>query len=264
MISKQSGMASSYDCYTDQCPLFFTGQVSISPGSLTEAVGTTTYCPAIATFEDDNNYYYFVDESSLSTWNSSNSGIASASGGYVSGESPGTSTISGTYDGCVGWANQIVCECGSFQPGTGSSTVNVVQVPAVLKVVNTQTSSYCSGTSCLLEVWYRVLDGSGVPIQIPGMRIAEAVSGTETGNCTGTLQDQGSWNTDSTGTMSGPDYWWWCCDSGCNATYSFNQTFTVDGYSVQVENGSYAGSHNVVTIQCSNGQGTCPSVVPTP
>src|SRR5574337_1000368 len=94
VISKQSGTASSYDCYTDQCPLFFIGQVSISPASLTEAVGATTYCPAIATFEDDNNYYYFVDETNLSTWQSSNPGIASASGGDVEGLAGGTSTIS--------------------------------------------------------------------------------------------------------------------------------------------------------------------------
>jgi hypothetical protein len=103
------------------------------------------------------------------------------------------------------------------------------------------------------------------PINKAGMQIAESVTGSETGTCTGSLQDYGIWSTDGTGKMTGPDYWWWCCSpQGCNAIYTFNQSFTVNGYAVQIINGSYGGSHNVVTIQCNSGTGSCPAVIPTP
>ena len=118
----------------------------------------------------------------------------------------------------------------------------------------------------MVSLRYQVLDGSGAAINIPGMLIKETVSGTKTGNCTGSLSDLSQWTTDSTGSMpsNSPDSWWWCCDPGCNSSFNFTQTFTVSGYSVVILNGSITGSHNVVTFQCNNGKGTCPVVVPTP
>jgi hypothetical protein len=187
---------------------------------------------------------------------------APAACGEVDGVAAGTSGITASFSDYVYTYNGNSCP-GTLRPHQGSGGANV-QKPAILKVVNTQTSSTCSGTSCLLQIWYQVLDGNGAAIKVSGLDIEETVTDSETGNCAGELQVGGPWHTDSTGTMTGPDNWWWCCDTGCNAVYTFNQTFTVNGYTVQIVNGSYVGSHNVTTIQCNNGQGSCPSVVPTP
>jgi hypothetical protein len=171
-----------------------------------------------------------------------------------------------------GFTHQPTCQpppchtpCQNYPQQVASSSTCNVQVPSFVSLVKSKTTSTCSSQSCLREVWYQVLDANVNPIYLAGMQIAETVSGTHTGNCTGSLQDYGTWITDATGTMTGPDYcWWWCAPTGCNADYSFSQRFTVNGLSVQVLSGSYAGSHNVVTIHCNNGQGSCASIVPTP
>lgn len=153
-----------------------------------------------------------------------------------------------------------------LDPSTGCSAeaeVNVtIQVPAFLKLVSAPTDNMvCLGLGCEMDRTYRVVDGNGAPIQKSGMSIKESVSRTG-GNCTGSINDAGSWTTDSTGTMTLPDTILFCCSTGSTCGITLNQTFTVNGAPVLLmpSGGLPTGTHNVITISCTKGTGSCPTV----
>jgi len=67
--------------------------------------------------------------------------------------------------------------------------------------------------------------------------------------------------------MTGPDHIWFCPSSqSITCGINFNQTFTVNGYGVVIENqaGTLTGAKNVVTVSISNGTVSCPNIVITP
>jgi hypothetical protein len=80
----------------------------------------------------------------------------------------------------------------------------------------------------------------------------------------GTWVNASTWTTDSTGTLIGVDHIHICGTGNCQITIT--QTFTVNGYPVQImsANGAITGSKNVITITLTNGQSSCPTIVITP
>ena len=98
-------------------------------------------------------------------------------------------------------------------------------------------------------------------MNIKGMTVKESMSGTTT--CSnGTIVDSGQWTTDSTGTLTAPDVIYFCCLQGANCRLSMDQTFTVNGQSVLVmgADGVTVGTRNTITIDCTNGQASCPTL----
>lgn len=268
VISRSGGIASNYDCQTCNCPITLY-VVAVAPGSCDMIPGDTMQCASTATYVNCNAYPYYYDETSWSSWSSNNTSVSTVnSTGLETIQGGGTSTITASFTGATSYTYNCYrgCTCIEHDSARSGTHGTTGQKPAILKVISTTSSPYCSGTSCMVSLRYQVLDGSGAPIAISGMLIKETVTGTHTGNCTGSLADLSTWTTDSTGSMptNSPDSWWWCCSTGCGGSYNFTQTFTVDGFSVTILNGSITGSHNAVTVQCNNGQGTCPVVVPTP
>lgn len=190
------------------------------------------------------------------SWSSANTGIASIyskSGPNVTvlGNSGGTTQITGYIEN----PNPPNCSGSGGGPGT-------VQVPSFLKLVSAPTDNMvCLGLGCEMDRTYRVVDGNGAPIQKSGMSIKESVSRTG-GNCTVSINDAGSWTTDSTGTMTVPDTILFCCSTGSTCGITLNQTFTVNGAPVLLmpSGGLPTGTHNVITVSCTNGTGSCPTV----
>ena len=152
---------------------------------------------------------------------------------------------------------------------TSSSYPGNKQRPTFVKVVKTQQATACLDLECMLELWYQVLDTNQNPIQVAGQTMAENVVITSEVGCTTQITDAGKWQTDPTGTMpsNDPDKIWTCFYPTVtgNCVITASQTFTVNAFPVQIINGQYVGSHNVITFTCNNGQQAgCPSVIPTP
>jgi hypothetical protein len=140
---------------------------------------------------------------------------------------------------------------------------HTVRKPGYLQLVsNSPDTTVCLGLGCANYVKYRVLDTNRAPMNRSGMTIAESMSGTTT--CSnGTIVDSGQWTTDSTGTMTQPDLIYFCCLQGANCRLSMDQTFTVNGQSVLImgADGLTTGIKNTITINCTNGQASCPGIL---
>jgi hypothetical protein len=192
--------------------------LSVTPASYTTIPGNAEQYTATATYQNCNGSNIYSDATAGSSWSSNDTAVAildSTTRGLVHAVGGGSAQITAVYNG---FTHQPTCQpppchtpCQNYPQQVASSTTCNVQVPYFVSLVKSKTTSTCSGQSCLREVWYQVLDANLNPIYLAGMQIAETVSGTHTGNCTGSLQDYGTWTTDATGTMTGPDYWWWCC-----------------------------------------------------
>ena len=77
VVQRRKGVASNYDCYTCNCPLGFTGSVTVSPSSVYLNVESTQQFTLCAQYYNTcNNTYYFYDRTSCSVWNSSNTSVA--------------------------------------------------------------------------------------------------------------------------------------------------------------------------------------------
>ncbi len=263
VINRQAGMTSSYDCTNCCCPGQFSS-MSAQP-DIFDAVLMSEFSEfGIASFADCDNNITYYNETNGSTWASSDPSVCSIAGpGTIDAVGPGSCTISASFES-PGWTwDGGECFHGFPIQKIGYSN-DTVQKPFFVKVVKASTSSTCSGASCLMQLWYQVLDTNQVPIRTAGLKIVETTSMTSASTCTGNFDDAGKWQTDTTGTMTTPDNWWWCCLEGANCYFYFKQTFTVNGYPVLIINGAYNGSYNLATIQCSNGKSPCPTVVPQP
>ena len=224
VISRAAGVASSYDCCVCQCPMSDTGQLTVSPAPIDLAPTGGTSASGTATLTECNQYYEYCDVTGSSAWSSGDTSVATVnSSALVTGVAGGSTSINAKYSGTEYYWYQPQGRCVAQSiPCSGSCTCNV-QVPYFLSLVATSTYTTCTGgTGCARQLTYRVLDVNNAPIDVAGMQIAEAASGTESGTCTGSFEDSGTWTTDATGTMTSPDYWYWCCSpSSCNATYTF-------------------------------------------
>jgi len=205
------------------------------------------------------------------SWSSTNSGIMSVgSYGGVQGISAGQVSIDDfipnviVFQGnfCVSDSMPDNCPQANITP-SGPGTV---QIPSFLQVVRTTTDgTVCLGLACETDITYRVLDQNESPINQSGMTVAESVT-VSNNTCNVTIQDAATWSTDPTGTMTQPDVLRMCCPQGATCGLTTNQTFTVNGYGVQILNNAktVVGSHNVITTSCTNGQGSCATVQITP
>jgi hypothetical protein len=266
VIQRQKGVASSYDCCTCPCPASYNA-FTMSPSTSFDMLPSTTMdCTCLETLMNCNNVPSYYYETDWATWASTNTSVAymdSTVSNRVHAQSGGSATISAKMTAYTYYFDGKTCATHTVNAGT-SSLCNV-RIPYMLQGGNPATQTVCSGKSCQLAITYQVLDVNGIAIHVQGMSVAEA-SGFASGSvCTGNYNDAGKWTTDSTGTMTSPDYWWWCCTNG-TCSFEFTQTFTVSGYDIPViKYNGYTGSHNIVTIQCSSTNvSTCPAVVPTP
>jgi hypothetical protein len=128
-IHRHQGMASNYDCSTCLCPGSYTPSYDyVSPANLSLAVQGAADMLLFAAFYSCNQGRYYYDETDASTWSSQYPGIATVnSGGTVTGQSGGTSTITAQYTGQVYTMNPIGFYCSASPAGGGGSgPANVV------------------------------------------------------------------------------------------------------------------------------------------
>ncbi len=267
VIERHKGMASNYDCGTGcVCPASFVA-VPVTPASFDVLPGQTMDCTCKMEFRDCNGAQTFITPSSA-TWSSTNTAVATVSGSTASGTvhaiAAGTATIDASLTGTT-YTQSGAHYCTSKTVTIKGPSACNVRIPYMLNALPTTTETVCSGKSCMLDIKYQVLDVNGAAIYVSGMNVAESSGFAPGSPCTGSWADAGKWTTDGTGTMTTPDYWYWCCTNG-TCTMKFTQTFTVNGYPIYViKYNGFAGTHNIVTIQCSSSNvATCPAIVPTP
>jgi hypothetical protein len=226
------------------------------PFDSTAGQGVNGYDNCAQTWNDMSNYFY-------NDWSTQNTAIATVDTyGTHTGVSSG-STTSDTWANLREGSNGLYCPRQRF---TLSGNTNV-QKPYFFKVVSSSTTSDTScNLFCKVLLQYKVLDVNSQPITIPGMIIAESLSGAS-GTCTVNFVDSSTWNADSTGTMVGSDgVGPICCAAGSTCSKSVNQSFTVNGFPVLImgQDGITTGTHNAITDTCNNGQADCARIVITP
>ena len=230
----------------------------ISPNPISCPLGGTV--PLSSTAVDCYGYEVYPF-----SWSSSDTTVMTVdSSGNATGVAVGSATITANFTYVPTYTGQI-CMPYPYCPGTASPAPQApatVQKPGYLKVVSTSTdTTVCLGLGCEANIIYRVLDTNSQPMNIKGMTVKESMSGTTT--CSnGTIVDSGQWTTDSTGTLTAPDVIYFCCLQGANCRLSMDQTFTVNGQSVLVmgADGVTVGTRNTITIDCTNGQASCPTL----
>ena len=272
VIEKQQGMASSYDCTTCQCPAVFQN-LGVAPGLFGMLPLNIQPMSSTATYTNCNggNQFYY-DETNASAWDSSNTAAIQMDSSIhyqADGIAAGTSNVNGSYTDCSMYDSNpdFSCPCMSTFTGSGSGAGKVQKPAFVWPSGYSSPISICSGTSCQIDVtYYHVLDSSENPIDVAGMTAQETVTSDPSGTSNVQFADAGQWTTDSTGTFTAPDQVGACCPQGGNGTGKIDQSFSVDGYSVQVlsQDKSTVGSHYVISVACTNGQGSCPVWAPTP
>ena len=210
------------------------------------------------------------NDASTWDWNSTNTSVATVSTGLVHPVSAGSldAFVNDAdwpiYDTmCSGTPIGMVCP---FETGVSGDGSGAVQTPGFLQVVSTTTGSACTnGLGCIREMFYRVLDVHQGAMNISGMNVAETLT-TPTG-CSGvTVTDAGVWTTDSTGALTAPDNIFACAGSAVTCTLVYKQTFTVNGFPVQIlsQDKLTGGLRNTISIAINNGVSTCPVVAITP
>ncbi len=229
----------------------------ISPNPIFCPIGESMQCTSTAV---DCNGYSFGP----SSWSSDNSSVMTVNGsGAVTGVSVGQANIIATYLGAGVYTGQMCGGNGCPSASPAPRAPATVQKPGYVKVVSAPTDpTVCLGLGCEVDITYRVLDTNRQPMNIAGMTVTESMSGTTT--CSnGTIVDSGQWTTDSTGTLTAPDVIYFCCLQGANCRLSMDQYFTVNGQSVLVmgADGLTTGIKNTITINCTNGQASCPGIL---
>src|SRR5216684_790076 len=262
----QLAMARNFSCTGYYClcqPTFASGTTTYPMlstvgfgsihGNVCQSPNPGPCCNQGSTVQTDTSGYNY-------SWSSGNTSIAQISGSSTSqsvntyGPGPGSTPVTGSMcDPATG--------CCISQPPTAT-----VQKPGFLQVISqTPDNTVCLGLSCASILKYKVLDVNGAPMNIAGMTIAESV-GSFSGTCpVGDVSDSSTWPTDSTGTMIGTDEVFACC-YGATCGISWNQTFTVNGFPVIIMNqaGTLTGSHNAISVSCTNGNGSCSNITITP
>lgn len=221
-----------------------------------------------------NEYYNYSDGSSVT---GAAFGSSSSDGTYVqvqNNPSGDTATITPvdtqSHTVFVGTNLTVSYGCAGCTgfPGLPSpAQVNVPPRPGYLQLLSNTPDVACQGLSCQADLLYRVLDYNGNPMLIPGMTINEVVT-ADTGTCHSMINQGLPWTTDSNGTMTRRDGVHICCTGSpliCKTI--FTQSFTVNGFFVFITDSSFpsnVGTHNLITVACNNGIGSCPIIVITP
>lgn len=106
--------------------------VELSPASVNLNVGDSETLKATYNVKDASSYSFWENVTSTASWSSSNTSVATVSGGKVTAVGIGTATITATYDGCKGTATVTVSD--------GSVTYDLILSPASISVVNGKTN----------------------------------------------------------------------------------------------------------------------------
>jgi hypothetical protein len=153
-------IVNNYDCCTCVCPASFTGTVRVeNPKGTTNAytlyVGSTPLFACMAYFQNCNlaTSWQNVTTSSLTTWKSFNTSIATVYNGIVTGKAQGQTTIQATYAGKV--FTPPYCSPPQDKTGTGQINIQVntkcadVRDTIVQEYINYDTgwAPYCQNFS---------------------------------------------------------------------------------------------------------------------
>lgn len=241
-------------------------------GEVAAAISDNPFAVAVAankqeTFEYQYNTGTQYDVTSTSSWSSSNTGVATVNAGLTNGVAEGAFTEDAQY----GSVPQFSAPCANSPPpcppayiSPSASGSGTVQKPGFLKVASSGTAFACNGAGCEAQIQYVVLDAYGNPMRVAGMNVTESTSLSGSCGPSNNWVNSSTWTTDSTGSLVGLDHIHICGTGTCQLTIT--QTFTVNSYPVLVmsSDGVITGTKNIITINLSNGQSSCPTVVITP
>jgi hypothetical protein len=227
---------------------------------MTGLVGSSGQLDIFETDMDCNGIVYGpYNRDSIATWSTSDSSIATVSGGSCVLLAPGNCGITANFLATVYNSNQ---GCQPIPENVGASCSVTVQRPTTLEVVSDSNSQvFCPSIPLpgaygnARYIKYQVLDQVGNPIQRAGMTVTEVLTLTSD-TCNVGVPAAGTWTTNASGVMTGNDQIVLCssiCNVG-NCTTSWNQRFTVNGFNVFVASQFFAtsGSYNAVTVSCTS------------
>jgi hypothetical protein len=250
VIHRQQGMASNYDCCICSCPLSYTAWLDyVSPASCSLLVDGTVGLTYYAGYEGCNGYPYYYAGTGIS-WTSQNSSIATVnSSGTVTGQSAGTTSITGQHSDYSYYYNPLeppYC-IGTLLSGIASGTYNVYAPYAafVPKTVVQGAASCGSGQAGWSRtVTMQLQTQNGSPVAISGITMADQIS-VGTPNALGvTSANGGSHPTDSSGTW--PDTYY-VCSSACPGS-----TGEADAIQSWTWSGAPLPHSNYVVYKCSS------------
>ncbi|HUX10662.1 MAG TPA: hypothetical protein VMW51_08455 [Terriglobia bacterium] len=129
VIQKQQGMASSYDCSGCPCPGrcnildLYPNLFGLPPGFYEDFFSTGTYV-------DCNGYQFYYDDTYATGWSVDNPSVIqmdSSIHNRADAESPGTATITGSFEACTFYDTNpdFDCPCEQWRIFTATSTGNV-------------------------------------------------------------------------------------------------------------------------------------------
>jgi len=122
VISKQSGMASSYDCCTASCTASLT-DIGFNPWTMILGAGTSLQCWVYADYYDCNYMDYPTDVTAYATWSSDNTSIMTvSSSGDIQGGSAGTTNLRASYGGWT-YDCSYLCQASYVTVGNYATTV---------------------------------------------------------------------------------------------------------------------------------------------
>ena len=181
VIDRKAGLASNFDCCVCTCGASY-AQLIMSPTSYTLAPTIAWSLTATARYSDRCGDVFYSNVTPYSVWSTTNSSVATVSGGTVTGAGGGTATITAIYTDDV-WTFDSQKNICNATPTPHSCTSSItVQVPAYVGVVTSTPTSALCGTSNhhagVLQVWYDVLNSSKSPIKVAGMSVSEQLSWT--------------------------------------------------------------------------------------
>jgi hypothetical protein len=211
------------------------------------------------------------------TWDSSDPSVADFSDYTLTGESGGSTNVTGTSvdqfsfntDTWYLVDNEFNREnfCGGDDQNAVGNAVSVtVLAPTYIVKTSLTNPTLCSGNSCGASINYQLYDQNHHPYMKENTGVVEEITIT-TNTCGGTVNDNSVWFTDASGNLTQPDQVFFCCASATNCHVTWSQKFFSLNKQLTIDfGGGSTGSHNVVTNNCdANGHvSTCPSIVPTP
>jgi len=136
VINRQQGMASNYDCLSCSCPLSYMPYLDcVSPASCNLGVGGTLGLILYAGYESCNALDYFFDVNGSDSWTSQYPNIASvnSSSGTVTGQSGGTTSVTGQYSDYIYVWNPVTYSCNA-SPGSGGGSGPCDVVPEITSI----------------------------------------------------------------------------------------------------------------------------------
>ena len=196
-----------------------------------------------------------------------------ANPGLLNGVAVGSSTITASRSLTAQGVHLVGCGgCPGLQPMSGQATANAKTAGYVSMYSNTPGTYPCTDslghkrTMPSRVIYYQVMDTSSppAPIQQQGIKVAETISFSSSSPCKpsdgcGQRPTATSWTTDPNGIINSPgDIVVNCsatCVEGGECTEVWEQTFTVNGKSVQIINGTTTGARNCWSADCNSGPG---------